>query len=1011
MLVDTGSHFTFLHPSVWNNFPDDIQDSLRPDSVPLYTATGEPITVYGVADVSFKFGKVEVSHPVRIADIATAGLIGMDLLIANESNIDPCRGQLKLHGVNVPVSVEHASELCCRIAVASTVTIPAGHEVIVPGKILRRTNTPKIGIVEPTQCFVEKDEELLIAGTVVDGTTDHVPLMMANLSTEPTVLYQGTHVALLQPASVPTELTSSEELESLHMELNELYKRSTSKLSEEKRKLVRKILLKYQEVFSKHGEPGRTSLAYHYIYTGDYPPLNQPPRRIPHHQRPEMEAQLQDMLEKGVITPSSSPWSSPIVLTTKKDGTTRCCVDFRRLNKVTRKDAYPLPRIDDSLDSLSGSEWFSTLDLTSGYWQVEVAPEDRHKTAFTAGPGSGLYQFNTMPFGLCNAPATFERLMERVLAGLQWQTCLVYLDDIIIFSKTFEDHLERMGTIFERLSGAGLKLKPKKCHLFQEKVLYLGHVVTKEGISTDPTKVDRVKDWPIPHSVKETRSFLGLCGYYRRFVKDFSKIASPLHRLTQKDSKFFWNSDCQTGFERLKNLLTTSPILTFPDFSLPFILDTDASGDGIGAVLSQVQNGKERVIAYGSKKLKKAERMYDVTKRELLAAVTFVKHFRHYLYGRKFLLRTDHASLRWLSNFKEVNAQLTRWFEALAMFDFDIEHRPGVRHGNADALSRRPEPKSPPTPKLKRKCCSVFQIPGWDKDHVRKEQIADKCLAPIMEALEKGTKPPKKDIMQYDKVTKALWMQWDQLSVDNGMLYRRFQQPSRPSFMQLVVPASLREEVLQKAHDERTAGHLGQFRTYRKVQRSYYWPNHRDHVSLWVSTCTLCQARKRPVGKRRRAKMRLAPVGNPIDRVAIDIFGPLPPSDSGNRYIIVIMDYFTKWAEAIAIPNQEAITVARAFVTQFVCRLGVPYKVHTDQGPNFESALFKEVFKLLGIEKTRTTPYRPQSDGMVERFMSTMASMVAMYVANDQTDWDEHLPFVLMAYRASVQKNHRCHTK
>ena len=252
---------------------------------------------------------------------------------------------------------------------------------------------------------------------------------------------------------------------------------------------------------------------------------------MPFHQRPEVERHIQDMLSKDVISPSNSPWASCIVLTSKKDGTTRCCIDYRKLNSVTRKDAYPLPRIDESLDALSASTLFSTLDLTSGYWQVEVAPEDRPKTAFTAG--TGLYEFNVMPFGLCNAPATFERLMERVLSGLQWDICLVYLDDIIIFSKTFDDHLQRVGTVFSRLKGAGLKLKPKKCTLFQEKVLYLGHVVSKDGIATDQAKIDRVRDWPVPCSVKEVRSFLGLCSYYRRFVKHFATVASPLHQLTQ----------------------------------------------------------------------------------------------------------------------------------------------------------------------------------------------------------------------------------------------------------------------------------------------------------------------------------------------------------------------------------------------------------------------------------------------------------------------------------------------
>ena len=354
---------------------------------------------------------------------------------------------------------------------------------------------------------------------------------------------------------------------------------------------------------------------------------------------------------------------------------------------MTQKDAHPLPRIDDTLDALSGAQWFSTLDLASGYWQVEVDPSDKEKTAFSTP--FGLYQFLVMPFGLCNAPSTFQRLMELVLHGLQWEICLVYLDDIIIFSRTIGEHLQRLKEVFDRLREAGLKLKPGKCHLLQRSVHYLGHIVSSNGVETDPGKTKIIKAWSTPTKLKELRQFLGITSYYRRFVKDFARIAAPLYRLTEEGKAWNWTDECQEAFELLKRKLISPPILAFPDFNLTFVVDCDASNNGLGAVLSQLSDS-EKVVAYASRTLSKAERKYSATRREMLSLVWAVRHFRPYLYGQKFIVRTDHSALQWLRSFREPEGQVARWLEQLAEFDFDVEHRPGRKHGNADALSRHP---------------------------------------------------------------------------------------------------------------------------------------------------------------------------------------------------------------------------------------------------------------------------------------------------------------------------------
>ena len=377
-----------------------------------------------------------------------------------------------------------------------------------------------------------------------------------------------------------------------------------------------------------------------------------------------VEECVTEMLTGGQIEPSDSSWSSPVVLVTKKDGGTRFCVDYCRLNDVTVKDAYPLPRIDDTLDMLTGKQWFSTLDLASGYWQVSLSQEARVKTAFVTH--SGLFQFRVMPFGLCNAPATLERLMDRVLQVLRWSHCLVYLDDIISFGSTVDSALANLTLIFERLRSYALQLKSTKCHLFRSSVPFLGHIVGRRGLECDPSKIEDVKSWPVPDCLKSVRQFLGFVGYYRRFILNFADVATPLETLTGKDVPFVWDAGCSNAFSVPWAALIHAPILAFPTETGQYILDTDASNVGLGGVLSQIQD--ERVVAYCSRALRPSQRRYCTTKREMLAAVAMCIQFWSYLRDAKFILRTDHKSLVWLHRIKDTEGMMARWLHALHNF-------------------------------------------------------------------------------------------------------------------------------------------------------------------------------------------------------------------------------------------------------------------------------------------------------------------------------------------------------
>ena len=463
----------------------------------------------------------------------------------------------------------------------------------------------------------------------------------------------------------------------LPLHLRDLVDQTSGDLDGDQRHRLAEVLLEYADIFPIPGEPltGHTDAVEHDIHTGDRPPIRCAPRRMSPEKMKKEEACVTEMLTGGQIEASDSPWSSPVVLVTKKDGGTRFCVDYRQLNDATVKDAYPLPRIDDTLDMLAGKRWFSTLDLASGYWQVSLSQDARAKTAFATH--SGLFQFRVMPFGLCNAPATFERLMDRVLQGLRWSRCLVYLDDIISFGGTFSAALSNLTLIFERLRSYGLQLKSSKCHLFRESVPFLGHIVGRRGLECDPKKIEDVKSWPVPDCLKSVRQFLGFVGYYRRFIPKFADIATPLVHLTGKDVPFVWDASCSAAFRGLRASLMDAPILAFPTETGQYILDTDASNFGLGGVLSQIQDDRELVVAYCSRALRPSQRRYCTTKREMLAVVAMCLQFRSYLRGARFTLRTDHKSLVWLHRFKDTEGMLSRWLHSLQQFQFSIIHRPG----------------------------------------------------------------------------------------------------------------------------------------------------------------------------------------------------------------------------------------------------------------------------------------------------------------------------------------------
>ena len=779
-------------------------------------------------------------------------------------------------------------------------------------------------------------------------------------------------------------------LEMLHLE--------SSVLSAQEVEHLQEFLIQYDDVFAlDSSELGSTELVTHSIETGDHPPIRQPVRRTPFALRRKVDEMVQEMIDQGVVQPSRSPWASPIVLVKKKDGGTRFCVDFRRWNAITKQDVFPLPRIDDTLDLLSSAKYFTTLDLASGYWQVRMAAESQEKTAFATY--SGLYEFTVMPFGLCNAPATFQRLMETVLAGLARKTSMEYIDDILVFSKTFEEHLTHLEQVFSRLRQAGLRLKPKKCTFAQSKVEYLGHMVTREGIEVDPKKVQAVQNFPQPNNLKTLRSFLGLASYYRRFIPNFSKEASPLHSLTRKDAPFVWTPTCQRAFDKLKQLLTNAPVLAFPDFERDFILETDASGEGLGAVLAQKHgDGAVRPVAFASRTLQPHEKNYGATELEALGVVWAAKHFRPYLYGHHCDLFTDHEALKSLLNTPQPSGKLARWGISIQELDLSIQYRPGKKNSNADALSRFPNSEETiPSDMMQPLGVVAATNPSWTEPKGGEPtlpvlQREDPQLMKIIHYLEDGTLP------ENEKEARELALTKSQFELLEGILYH----VESDKTLRIIPPTSHRKKLFNEVHSGLLSGHLRDAKMHGELSRHYWWPEMRADIRRWCKACITCASRR--IGRAERPLMTPIPVSGPFDRVGVDVV-QFPTSYDGNKYAVVFVDYLTKWPEVFAVPDQTAITIAHLLVEEVICRHGVPAELLSDRGSAFLSALLQDVYQLMGTHKVSTTAYHPQTDGLVERFNRTLIDMLVKTVEKNGRDWDRRLPHVLFAYRASPQES------
>lgn len=714
---------------------------------------------------------------------------------------------------------------------------------------------------------------------------------------------------------------------------------------------------------------GRTHMVNHIIDTGNALSIKQRYYPLSPALLEQVNLEVDKMIKDQVIKPSFSSWNSPILLVKKRSGENRFCFDGRRLNEVTKPDAYPMPYITTILDQLRDARYISSIDLKKAFWQIPLSAESCEKTAFTV-PGRGLFEFNVLPFGLHNSPQTLQRLMDKIF-GPKFDKVFVYLDDIIIVSSTFEEHISLLKEVYERLKKAGLNVNFEKCEFCRNSLKYLGFVVDAQGLRTDPSKVEAIVNFPTPRTSTEIKRFLGMSGWYRRFIPNFSTLAAPILKLLKgksKRQKVIWGQEADDAFKNLKNKLVSAPILSSPDFSQPFIIQTDASDSGLGAILVQGEGKEERVIAYASRTLNKHELNYHAMEKECCAILFGIDKYRPYIEGSRFTVITDNQALKWMGSVKSPLGRIARWAVRLNQYDFEIIHRKGKLNVVADALSRAP--------------INIHYIALTPDDKSTwYQKVIDKIIS-----------NPEG---------------YPNFKIEDGYVYKFV--PNKHNFVsnliewKLLVPKSRRREIMNDCHDNPLSGHLGVFKTFNKISEIYYWPRMKSDISRYVLKCEICIASKASNQLRPGLMGNSKRVEYPFQILSIDLMGPFPRTKKGNTCLLVISDWFSKFVLVHPLRQATAASIVQKIEEVFLL-FGVPQIVMCDNGTQFTGKIFKDLMDEYKVQKIwYTAAYHPQSNP-VERSNRVIGTCLRSFVEKDHRSWDLHVYKIAHAIRNAVHE-------
>ena len=773
------------------------------------------------------------------------------------------------------------------------------------------------------------------------------------------------------------------------------------------------------------------------IQPGQNPPFG-PVYSLTNGEHEALKAYLEDMLAKGFIRPSSSSAGSPLLFVAKPDGSLRPCIDYRRLNEITIKDKYTIPKPDDLFDRLRGSTIFSKIDLRGAYNLLRIALGEEWKTAFRTRYGS--FEYLVMPFGLCNAPSTFQRFINDIFRDMVDVFIVVYLDDILIFSRNASDHERHVKQVLERLRQHQLYAKAEKCEFHKDSVEFLGYQITTTGITMVQNKVDSLLSWPTPTNVKELQSFLGFANFYRRFIWKYSTLITPLTTLLRKDAKWIWTDKCQSAFDSLKTAFTTAPILQHYDPNKPITLETDASDYAIAAVASQPDNdGQLHPIGFRSRKMTAAELNYDIHDKEMLAIVDTLKDWRHLLQDtlHTVTIYTDHKNLEYFTTSKLLNRRQARWAELLPDYDFKIIYRPGSLGGKPDALTRRPDyhpgtshekylANNPHNERIllpndkhtfdsteysRASATYILSDPNLHDKYLRaydSDPESQAILAHLQQEITPSKKRQKKqnhknkeqeqeqpkeqqNITRNTSLLPLSLLQHFSLSPSNLILFKT----------QLYIPTPLRLDILKNRHDHQLAGHPGRKKTLKLIQRDYFWPSMRQHVHDYVDTCDLCSRTKAPRHKPYGFLKSLPVPDRPWSSISMDLIETLPLSN-GFDSILVIVDRLTKMS--LFIPTHTSMTapdLAQLYLQHVFSKHGCPDTIISDRGSEFTSSFWRSLCQLLGIKQSLSTAFRPQTDGQTERTNQTLEQYLRIYTDYQQSNWSQLLPLAEFAYNNS----------
>ena len=1062
-LIDSGATISCVSEHIYRRSFKNVE--IMPSSLAhIVGVCGEVHKVLGQVTLPFRIDGVVLEHTFQLFEKLHQPLIlGMDFLKRNKAKIDLEQGTVsfKTSKSTKSTACEDEEPTVCHISMGqntktcvglvrtvSSVVLEPQAECTLPVKIALSSNSGSLVdsavLLEPSASL---NQEGLVGGkclsAIGEGSGAYRVLNPTNF---PVYLKENFVIATshwIDEENI-TQVTDHDDIPSVNLTDPSLENDSelhyekiakdlglnldNSELSDGQKRKLYTFLGRNRDIFAKDSsELGEAKFHSHVIHTKTEKPVSKPPYRQTPKMRAETERLTNEMLQNGIIRESNSPWHAPVVLVKKPNGEYRFAIDYRELNKITEPISFPIPTLEEVFDTLadSNAQIFSLCDLRSGFHQVPLCPSTAEKASFITH--QGIFTPNRLAFGLRNSPSCFQNLMSRCLKDLNWKIALVYIDDILIFSQNFDQHLDHLGQVFQNLRAANLRIHPGKCKFAAREVKYLGHILSPKGIKVDPSKYSAIETYPVPKNAKNVRAFLGLAQFYRKYIKSFAQIALPLNKLLRKDVKFEWTEECNQAFLTLKKALITAPVLAFAQFDKPFILAVDASDESIGFVLSQLDSeGKEHPIAYGGRALRNEELRWHITDKEGLALVEAVRQFRPYLASMPFTVYTDNVSVKWLQQIKNCQGRLGRWALLLQGYNMEIIQKSSRNNANADGLSRRTYPPLPEEEIEDPDVCTVgYEVTFCYSNDPSDVKVQSVDTEPAKKSSEKGNSCPNLQRLQQncpdfqtiykykvtgevpedEKQARTLVAEASQFEIQNGLLYHFYTPRSREVpreerlVKQLAVPRIMRDDILRSYHDSLAGGgHQGHERTFAAIRLKYYWPKMYDQIGKYVQSCELCQQVKRPVHAK-PPPLQPLPVADLFGRWHIDILSGLPTTKDKYKHILVVVDSYSKWMEAHPLRTQEATEVAAVLYREVITRYGAPRTLVSDRGQTFMSKLTAAMCELFQITRHYCSSYHPQSNSHVERANSIILQAFRIYCKDKQDDWPEILPSVMMAHR------------